>query len=269
MQPDGQCWFQYQGTPSRRCKGKAKLGMLSCFRKKHECKDSMTTEAYLIGGISARNGRNKPFVIDSITNIGGALHFPSTKAVYENTKLPLELASLVGGFANVQLGENNKDRWGGSAFGSCALHGMIYVFGGKNDVDDIDVSSKKVATYSPATDTWDTTSIPRMPGGLVGCTAVAIGSKIYVLGDSYVFEHHRPEPMHVLDTVALTWSTFTRMPPVHNPDICCIDHIIYAFGGQPVDAITGEDTYGDQVYVFNTEATTPVWKLLVDTSSLL
>ena len=266
QQPDGQCWFQckHKGPPSRRCKGKAGPGKLSCFRKTHECSvanevyenTEMPKElseiiggfllpvpitAYLIGGISGRTGRNKPFFVDSVTNIDGVLHFPIKKT-------------------SLTAGEFTRTQWGGgSFFGSCALDGKIYVFGGRNNEDSDEMARRKVAVYSPVTDTWDTTTIPMMPGGLLSSTAVTVGSTIYVLGCEDNSRNARPEPMYMLDTVSFQWSTVdVTMPPVHHPTVCNIDHVIYAFGGRDID-----DVYDDHVYTFDTEATEPRWEILV------
>jgi hypothetical protein len=196
------------------------------------------TTAYLIGGIDPRTFKSEPSSIDSITMDTN----PSTDVV----KLPHFHHNV----------DNNKDKWAGSHFTSCVLNELIYVFGGQNDTDSIDISSRKVAIYNPLSDTWDTTTIPMIPEGCIGFYPVVIGSNIYILGG----EHEDKMVMYMLDTRTLTWSKIPIIMPlnIQPSSISSIDKVIYAFGR----GISDTNMY--MVYTFHTEVTNPSWQVFAE-----
>jgi hypothetical protein len=186
------------------------------------------TTAYLIGGIDSNSKLYAvPFSIDSIT-----MDTPPFSLSYHSED------------------NNNNQEWGGSNATSCVLDEIIYVFGGTNDSDTREISSRKVATYDPLSDTWDTTTIPMIPGHCgAGCSPVVIGSNIYVVG-----AYDKDQSMYILDTRSLTWSKIQvnkNTPPrlLHSSTICSIDKVIYAIGSD------------SKVHSFDTEATTPIWEV--------
>jgi hypothetical protein len=258
-----------------RCRKHSRKGELTCSIKDHVCEENSVsdvvqnitslprdlanmieklvpqyqTRAYLIGGIDNNVYENigyedsllaVPLSIDSITMDTN----PSTDAV----KLPQ--------FHHIK--DNNKDKWGGSDAMSCVLNGLIYVFGGRNDTDPLEVSSRKVATYHPLSDTWDTTTIPMIPGRCTWCSPVVIGFNIYVVGSDYnEGEYSEEKSMYMLDSNSRKWSQIQVTIPsmVQSSNMCSIDKVIYSFG-------TGLDK--NNVFTFNTEATNPKWEVFFE-----
>jgi hypothetical protein len=241
-----------------RCRKLARRGELTCSIVDHVCEEDSVadkvlkytnlpevlanmiekfipnypTTAYLLGGYDVSDFLDRPFSIDSIT-------MDITNPSMDVVKLPT--------FYHNE--DNNKDRWRGSYVTSCALNGLLYVFGGRED------NRRKVATYHPLSDTWDTTTIPMIPGHCDECSPVVIGSNIYV-----VTSYSREISMYMLDTISLTWSEIqVTMPHIIPSHICSIDKVIYAFE-QDLSL-----SNGTRVYTFNTEVTShPEWGLFAE-----
>jgi hypothetical protein len=249
-----QCQGICKGSGTR-CKKLARKGELTCSLKNHLCSVSYEvynatelpeeltniigqlapyypTTAYLIGGIGYETGKPLPLPIDSIT-----------MGTHSSTDVSLSYHSE----------QNNKDQWRGSLARLCGINRLIYVFGGNNDTDTSEVYSRKVDTYDPLSDTWDTTTIPMIPGGDFNFYPVVVGSNIYGINGIY----NKAESMYRLDTESLTWSEIqVTMPDNLKPStICSIDNVIYVFG----TSLSNLGVYG---YTFDTDAINPRWEIL-------
>jgi N-acetylneuraminic acid mutarotase len=183
--------------------------------------------------------------------------------VFENTFLPSELSELVGGFAATTEHRDPDEIHGlkGSGSATCVIGDTIYVLGG------MDGNYRRIpgpAMYSTLTDTWDTTSLPQMPGDYTRdmCSAVPVGiSKIYLLGGG---RNSMSNDMLLLDleTTPARWINLVDAQcPRHSYSASCeINGVIYMFGG--MQKRNGRWSPVDSVYTYNTKSDRPHWKVL-------
>lgn len=228
----------------QRCRRKAGQGRYTCGIKDHVCEEnSVSKELYLRTELPR----------DLVNIISEFVHDPTTAYVIgantKDTDRPFSVYFITNDKFPVFAGGQEEDRWEGSDATSCVVNGLIYVFGGKNDQETGEVSSRKVAIYDPRNDTWDTTTVPMIPGRFVTCSPVVIGSTIYVVS---TFRKDEPVQMYSLDTTSLQWSDAYsgRTPNILHSTICSIDKIIYAVGNRMILS-SGEMT--TTLYTFDTE----------------
>ena len=107
--------------------------------------------------------------------------------------------------------------------------GRIYVFGGWNNLVGGHLAT--VEAYDPASDTWS--SLPNMPTARQGCTAIAVGAQIYVIGGQNW--SGMPTGVDVYSTKTRRWTTTTDLPAgrAYLAGVKASDGRIYAIGGTP------------------------------------
>ena len=112
-------------------------------------------------------------------------------------------------------------------FGMCALHGLLWVFGGA-DADGTVLSSVEV--FDPETNVWMQTADP-MPTARQGLGVAVLGGKIYVIGGSDG-EGLSLDVVEVYDPTSGTWDEAQKMH--HRRErfgICVLDACIFVAGG--------------------------------------
>jgi hypothetical protein len=179
-----------------------------------------------------------------------------------------EVAYMMGGFdgpgfgrsilSSVERFDASSGLWSAAApmstprfgFGACALAGMVYVLGGR---DNSNRQLSSVEKYSPASDTWST--VAPMPGARSGRAAVAVGSAIYVLGGS----DGRGGIASVLkfNSMQGTWSEVAPLPRARSRvAACAIGSDIFVLGG--FSAAEG----GSQASVYKLDTVANEWSTL-------
>jgi len=112
-------------------------------------------------------------------------------------------------------------------FGICALHGLLWVFGGA-DADGAVLSSVEV--FNPASNVWMQTADP-MPTARQGLGVAVLGGKIYVIGGSDA-EGLPLDVVEVYDPIRGVWHDVQRLRQKRERfGICVLDSCIFVAGG--------------------------------------
>ena len=126
-------------------------------------------------------------------------------------------------------------------FAGCVIDNKIYVFGGNNNPDGINLNSGEV--YDINSSSWSSISPNNHTAGIEEVTGVAVNGKFYVLGESF---------NEVYDPESDTWMTLAPNPAGTSVTVPAVyDGKIYLFGGHGPDGPGGVTVHSNAVEVYN------------------
>lgn len=139
---------------------------------------------------------------------------------------------------------------------SVVVDGKIYAIGGSNEATSIGMNTFEV--YDPSTSTWSTPTTTGTFTPRAAPAAVAIGSKIYVMG-GYV-SAQASNTFEVFDTQTNEWSTpitTGTFSPRGNLGAVVVDGKIYAIGGGTnTESVTTLEVFDPATSSWSTPVTT-------------
>ena len=126
-------------------------------------------------------------------------------------------------------------------FAGCVIGDKIYVFGGNDNPDGINLNSGEV--YDIGSLSWSSIAPNNHTAGIEEVTGVAVDGKFYVFGESF---------NEVYDPAIDTWTTLASNPAGTSVTVPAVyDGKIYLFGGHGPDGPGGATVHSNVVEVYD------------------